>query len=233
MSDATKTELSLRDEIAISRDSVRDHAEFDLWPVQHSTFSEYLERFKDVVDGVKLVDHLKTVPSPTIIDFMSSTDALVGLFPQLPQQDRLGIAVGLKDHRTPGEKARDEGLGVHQVIGDITSSATWRKLIEGLKGRKADVIVESAWGGISVLPASGGFYAVMAQRAWDLLSQDHGILIAELENPITLSDYGINLKTQIKRLNESGIPSVVDLSGGNSAVRLERTPQSPSKLPVF
>jgi len=234
MSDITRPELSLREEIAISRERAKYHRDTDIWPEHdNATFEEYLKRFGAVLNGIPLLERLKTAPSVTVVDLMSDTKALVSLFKDLPQKDKLGIAVGLKDNRTDEEKKSDESLGVHVVAGDLTDPATWRNLNHELNGRKATLIVESARAGLGALPASGGFYAVMAQRAWNLLSEDGGILLAELENPLTLSDYGINPRKQAERLNQNGVPSAVNLgSRGNTLVRLQRNPESPSRLPL-
>ncbi|MFA6992377.1 MAG: hypothetical protein WC269_03810, partial [Candidatus Gracilibacteria bacterium] len=150
-----------------------------------SSIDTYHNWFINVLEGKTIADLLTDKEKPVVVDLMSSTGALASLFEELPQQDKLGIAVSLGDSRTEEYKAEDKKLGIVQVVGDIVSSSTWRDIKKELQGRKADLIMERALGGWNHIPYSKLLYLTLLQRAWNILADGGTILLQPPDNKKT------------------------------------------------
>lgn len=228
----------LRRDIAISKIKLSEKEKHngDRWPRYDSDFLDYLDRFREVIpSSYKVIDTLQKKTSPVVVDLMSSTAALASLFYDLPQDTKLGIAVGRSDPRDLREKTRDERLGISLIEGNIASANTWKALEKALNGQKADLIVECGGWGLDFIPASRDFHAAVARRAWNLLKSDNGLLLAQTRTAHELSEEGININKWVWQLNQLGIPSRRAEDGDEriATISLLKTPDSPKELPLL
>lgn len=239
----------LKQEILLSKEKIteREDRRGDSWNTQDSNFYDYLERFfidgksfnsreySKLKDGYKIIDDLQAKSSPVVIDFMSTTAALASLFYDLPQEKKLGIAIGRRDNRTDYEKKRDERLGIHQIAGDIMDFSTWKKIKKVLDDRKADLIVESGLLGVAYLPVNSNFYGTIARRGWNLLNPDGGLMIVQTDRNEVMQEEGIKMAEWIDRLHKVGIEAEWDTEPEDtySIVKVMRSCNSPKKLPLL
>lgn len=207
------------------------------WAVYESEIDDYILSFQDAFSERGLTDFIQGRPSPVVIDMMSSTGALASLFARLPDKSKRGIAVCLEDARDAVQKTRDEGLGIRLVTGDVMCSATWRKIDEVLNGQPADLIIERAEAGLDYLPIHKRFYAMMAQRAWRVLSREEGMLLAQMPPHRSLERYDVPINEWITILHKNSIDAVYQsftIAGYHTGyVMLIKTPDSPRDLPFL
>ena len=153
---------------------------------------------------------------------MASTAALRELFSYIPSdRSRVGIAVSLEDLRTDEQKAADRRLGLVQISGDLTKTATWREINQTFAGRKAHLIFERAEMGLIHLPKNKFFYSVVINRIWDMLDYG-GILLMQLPYLLPINEW-----VKLLRVNS------FDVNYARRALRLIRTPKSPEKIPFL
>lgn len=205
----------------------------DHWPTPTRDFRSYMEDFAEVVDKVALEDELQRLESPVVIDLMSPSDALVSLLAGLPQRDKLGIAVSLGDDRSSHERDRDQRLGIFQIAGDLSKSATWAEIRRTLVGKKANLIVEGALDGVAKLPTDRRLYGLMLNRAWSLLDNNGGTLLAEIPAWNRLDDADVDTRTWRGMLQELRIDFSYSNELGCGFLRLRKTPDSPQRLPLL
>lgn len=167
---------SLGRALKAERDKYGEHPDQRYSEVQ-SSIDTYRDWFRGVLEGKTIQQLLTGKEKPVVVDLMSSTGALASLFEKLRQKDKLGIAVSLGDSRTEEYKAEDEPLGIVQVVGDVVSSSTWRAIDRELKGRKADLILERAFGGWNHVPESNRLYLTLFQRTWGILADEGTMLL--------------------------------------------------------
>lgn len=233
-----KAATSLRAEYRRSRDFIETHfyanSGYDGWDFYGEPFSEYASDFG--TSAPDFIDKIKNTQDPVVVDFMSPTDALVDSFENHPSKHKLGIAVSLTDTRLDDDKKRrDEAINVHLVTGNLSSGKTWKEVQKVLGQRKADVIVERAYGALDLLPSHPRFYAMAITRAWDMLSTDNGLLIAQTFPLSSMKYLGVNVEGWLSRLNENGITvswqDSLDRTIG--VLCLTRKPNNPVKIPLL
>lgn len=200
-------------------DDLKRLGQLDCWPVYDSPLCEYRSFFK-AVDKTNWYDHIHKQRAPVAIDLMASTAALRDLFHCIPSdRSRVGIAVSLEDLRTDEQKAIDRSLGLVQVSGDLTKTATWRQVSRTLASRKAHLIFERAQAGLMHLPKNKLFYSAAVSRIWDMLDDSGGILLMQLPS--------IPINEWVGLLRANGL----DVNYARGALRLIKTPESPKNLP--
>lgn len=132
----------------------------------------------------RIVEFVSARSAPVVIDLMSPSNAIASLFEAANKKDAFGIAVSLRDRRKDLRKKRDQELNIHQLAGDLMKASTWDAIEKELDGRKADLILERAIGGLSCIPDSVGFYAVALNRIWKLLSDQGGVFLGQFKSRI-------------------------------------------------
>lgn len=213
------TMMSVRKELLEVREG---RYEDSFWSRYGSSLLNYEETFVLVLRGKKITDLLREKPHPTVIDLMAPSDTLADLFNQLPQSGKLGIALSLEDVRSDSTKDRDEAMSIKQVSGDITRPRTWKDLRSELKGRKADLIMERAHGGILNLPKDKRFYSYALANLWNMLDDNGGILILQ-----TFLEDGTGILAWVDLLKSQGIIAEF----GGHCLKVVRMPWSPMDLP--
>ena len=120
---------------------------------------------------------------------------------------------------------------------------TWKDIQKALDDRKANLIMERAKAGFNNLPRSKEFYAIMLNRAWQLLEPSGGTLLFELPQLGLFDSEHFNIpsvndvKKWIDLLRENGInvrsfPSHPDSSiEDTTEIRITRQPSNPQTLP--
>lgn len=229
----------LTDQIRDSRDrssSRRGHA--DYWPTNNSPIEDYDKTFKTVLKGRRIVDLVRDRAGLVVIDLMSSTDALSTLFSQLRQPNKLGISVSLEDSRSEERRLYDEGMGIRYLTGDLNMSSTWKRLIDELAGKRADLILERGGMGVQYVPANERFYGYVLNRLWEIVSENGGVILIQCPTTHTLKQTGIRFKEWVNLLQSNGV-NVVFSEGGDelgfdyASLKLVRTLESPMLLPVL
>ena len=203
------------------------------WTVYERSFSDYLEDFYQVVNGKLLIEHLQSLEKPTVVDLCSGPGAIKDLFYSLDQKNKLGVAVGLTDMRNDREIARDFSNGIQCVSGDLVDTKTWAKLRKTLNGRKADLVVESAVAGLWRFPQNKKFYAIALNRAWSLLSENNGTLLAEVPESGVLGEAGIDMPRWKGLLKDRDFDFAYEFDSGSGFLRLKRSIDSPKNLPLL
>lgn len=201
------------------------------WRVYGSEVSNYNKSFREVLNGHSLSSLLKNKKRAVIIDLMGPSDTIADLFEKFYKKSRYGLAVSLGDLRNDEQIKRDKRLNIVQIAEDIIKSSTWDEIEEKLDDRKAkaDLIMERALAGLAWLPQDPRFLAMLLNKAWELLSEDSGILIAEVP-----SRFQPEAKKMIegfrKNYNMNASAAKSDYDGG-LYIKLVKTPNSPEKLP--
>jgi hypothetical protein len=199
----------------------------DEWKMYGRNISEYEDSFRDALDFYPLKDLLKDKKNPIVIDIMSPSGALSTLFPQLSNEGKFGLALSLEDLRTREEKQGDAKLNIVQISGDILKSSTWDKIEKKLDGRKADLIMERAVDGLNYcIPKNPRLYAMLLNKAWHLLSEDGGVILAEFPGV-----YDILVWETIFALKDAESRISLRDDWGDCYLKLIKTPNSPEKLP--
>jgi hypothetical protein len=220
------------------------------WRAYGEGIGSYQTSFSEILGGKSIVDLLKDKKDIVVVDLMGPSGTLDSLFMRLGNKvKKHGVAVSLEDRRSFIRKKVDRALNVEQLPGDILRSSTWKRLEERLGGRKADLIMQRARAGLACIPNDENLHAMLLNRAWDLLSENNGVLMVqaatvwsrwETKNiETTIDTYRIMADTF--KLND------IDASVGYSlmfpkwlrflddleysAIRLVKTSQSPEKLP--
>lgn len=192
------------------------------------SIADYQKNFDRVLKKTSIVDLVRKKPKPVVIDLMSPSDMLASLFMDVPNKDKLGIAVSFRDKRTQEQIQRDEQLGIHQVAGDIMNASTWRMINKKLEGRKADLIMEQALigGGLDCIPVRGKFYAVMLNKIWHMLNDQDGTFIGEIDS----TRYGCfnMITTWAQYASVNGVHTLYDPY--RSIIRITKGPYSPKDL---
>lgn len=204
----------------------------DNWATYGSSMDEYNDVFEDVLDkGIfkLLIDR----PNPVVIDLMGPSKAISTLFPQIPQQSKLGIALSFLDKRTPEEKARDIELNIYQISGDILQRKTWKELEDKLQGRKADLVIARPVAGLTHIPIDKRILTGLISRIWNLLTENNGILLLQTRSQSEFSKKNIDIEKWIRFLKEKQIDARSSFYCISGVLSLIKTPNSPTNLPFL
>lgn len=207
------------------------------WKIYESFVGEYDETFSRAL-GTSISSFISGRKSPVVIDLMAPTFTLCQLFTfaKFFDRDRFGLAVSLSDGRTFIRKMLDASMGVHQIAGDIMKSSTWREIDSKLKGRKADLVMERAVGGLDILPINPKLYAILINKAWQILSDQRGVMLLQTPHNAVLLEAGINIQELVsnlkaKRVNVECFGLGAGTQNKRLVLKLVKTPGSPEKLP--
>lgn len=213
------------------------YAQNEIKAVVNSPIEDYEKNFRkllrnNIFDRPKhIIDLIKQKPSPVVIDLMAPSGTLASLFEKVADKPKFGLAASLFDSRNDSQKERDEKLGIKQLSGDIMLSQTWDKIENLLGGRKADLIMERAYGGFSIA-ISEKLYAILLNKAWKLLDDKNGTLLIQV--PPVEAD-SVSMGNWIKYLSKVGVNCKVDRykGGGIANLKLVKAPDSPKELPFL
>lgn len=213
------------------------------YSVYDKSIFEYQNDFNKILQEESIVYFVNEKPSPVVIDFMGPSNAIAILFSRLslfsPDKTKFGLAISLEDRRSKGQVERDEKLNIQQLAGNIMEASTWRRVKDALQGRTADLIMERAAGGLKHIPVHEKFYAIAINKAWQMLSNQNGMLLVEIPEEHILQDYNIRIREWIEYLKEKGIDSTYvsanDFHDYNNtgSIKLIRKPDSPKDLPFL
>lgn len=198
------------------------------WDTYDSSVQSYQISFRKVLEGKDILSWAQSKDTLTVVDLMSSSEAIASIFTSLPSdKPKFGLAVSLEDVRSDLQKERDGRLNIEKLDGDIILPSTWRKIEKKLAGRRADLIVERAQGGILTLPRDSGFYEFTMGRMWKMLNEG-GMLL--LETPY-LCNFSMpaDISQWARLLMINNINAIFD----DYAMKLVKTPDSPEKLPFL
>jgi hypothetical protein len=198
------------------------------WDDYGRDIADYEFSFSGVLQKNSIKDLLRDKENLVVIDLMAPSKTVSSLFKQLPDKSKLGIAVSLEDLRPVEETESDTKLNVVQIAGDIMKLSTWDKVRKQLQGRKADLIMERALCGLGCLVPSPRLYSRLLNEAWGFLSENNGILIAEV--PYV---FGSEAKKLINVLrNDHNMDASIGKSEGigRYSIKIIKTPKSPEKL---
>jgi len=204
----------------------------DKWPVYGSLIESYEDDFRPVLGSVSISSFVRRRSAPVVIDLMSPSDTLADLFMKFPNKPKLGIAHSYRDRRDKEKLDRDEKLGIKQVSGDILELETWNEIEETLDGKKADLIIERAIKGKDFITSDIRIHAVLLNKAWKLLSNDNGMLLAEVPHQrfdLLLRDKPITLFDWISFVKKKG----VNIDFNWHVLKLVKTSNSPQNLPFL
>lgn len=203
---------SLSQQIRLNRMQVKkDHRrglfkKTESWWYYGRHIKEYQEEFRGILGGDEIVNIVRDRPSPVVIDFMGLSDTLASLFKKLPKEKpRFWLAISLEDKRNKRKRKRDNMLNIEQLAGDITEASTWREINARLQGRKADLIMERATMGLAYIPIHPKFYSIAINKAWQMLSEQGGMILAQVPSSEMLHSHNIPFKKWIEYLRENGI----------------------------
>ncbi len=198
------------------------------WSTYGEHFSSYDKSFNGVLER-SIHTLLRKKKSLKIIDFMGPSGTIATLFERFPKKPMFGVAVSLSDLRSDEERKRDERLNVKQTSGDILKSSTWDQIEEQLQGHKADLIMERAHAGFWCIPVSLRLYAILLNRAWGLLSEETGVLIAEV--PTHFQSEAKRMIDSFRKNNKMDASTGKSSYDGGLYIKIVKTNDSPKKLP--
>lgn len=230
---------SFADKLERSRkDSDLRRGDPEYWKTYNSSIEDYEDTFKDILEGKRIIDFVKDKPGPVIIDLMSSTKALESLFEQLPQSNKLGVAVSLEDDRDQEAKMKDKKMGIEHIPGDLGIPETWKRLARKLAGRKADLIIERGGMGTAYIPTDERFYGYVLNRIWENISENEGVILIQGTTTHSLRQAGIRFNEWVDLIKGQGVNTVFSEGNDNlgfdyAYLKLVRTPQSPAILPLL
>lgn len=206
-------------------------AEFDSWSVINSPASDYEDSFRYLLEGRNLISFLSDKEAPVVIDLMASPAALYDLFKRLPiSVPKMGISVSrspFKQH----EKDLVRRHGIKHLQADLTSGKSWAEIKEELQGRKAHLILERGWFGLSFLPASRGFFQYACQKSWDMLSEENGTMLAQFPAVNDVGTWSKDMDSWVGRLQSGGVEAMWDFGNIHPAIKLVKNTNSPQRLP--
>jgi hypothetical protein len=216
----------------------------DDWDVYGDSLKHYEETFAPILKPETILGFIKQRPFPTIVDIMAPSATIAGFFKKIPEKsDKLGIAVSLLDRRSPYAKNRDRELNIKQLSGNIMSGSCWKKIDNELGGKKADLIMERAEGGLWCLPKNENFYLSLLNNAWNLLCENNGMLLFQVPSYIVLKRASVHVEGWLNILKKQGL----NFSYSNNkhsdndqeawldrgVLKIIKTPDSPKKLPLL
>ncbi len=196
------------------------------WSAYGDGVEDYDDSFREVLGGKDIASIIKTRRSPVVIDLMSPSDRLANLFSQVPNKRKLGIAVSLEDLRSDEKKQADKDMDIRQIAGDILKFSTWREIDQALQDRKADLIIERALDGLSLIPQYKILYGTILRKIWNILSKENGIFLFQV--PRESIDMSLWIWTRIFKEYKIDV-----LGEGSQFMKIVKTPDSPIELPLL
>lgn len=212
----------------------------DSWPINGEDIDSYESDFRYVLGGTHIVDIVKGKSFPVFVDIMGPSDTLADLSRQIPNKPKFGLAVSYVDKRSDQKKIEDEKLGIKQIAGDIMRAETWEKINKELDGKKADLVIERAVMGIEYIPKNAKLYAFLINKAYELLSDNGGVLLVQTPGEESLTKSGVDIERWVEYLNKNNINAVCKLDERRAdlpykwrVLKIVKTPDSPKNLPFL
>jgi hypothetical protein len=211
--------------------------------IDGSKIEDYDIEFRSVMRGAGLVALVRGTDAPVVVDLMASPSTLADLFQMAGVVGGIGIAVNYQHYPSV---SYDWQTRITDIHGDIALKKTWRWINLALRGRKADLVLERAIGGMENIPWDPVFYGTMLRRAWQLLNPDGGTLLFQAPPTRSLRRMGVSglVPLWMSQLNENNISAAYHSSmfgnryqgsqydGSQMVFRLTRRPESPDILPL-
>lgn len=229
----------IRKQIALNRvNGDRENFKGGRWRIYESSVASYDETFRLAL-GTSIASFVKDRKSPVVVDLMAPSFTLLDLFvssTKVSDRDKFGLAVSLEDKRSKIQKWFAKMKNVQQIAGDIMLSSTWRDIDREMQGRKADLIIERAVGGLNILPQRTKLYAMLMNKAWQILSDQGGIMLLQTPFNDTLLKIGIDIQNFVNDLRAKGIDAEVfgldnRIQNKRLILKLVKTAGSPEKIP--
>jgi hypothetical protein len=178
------------------------------WDLFNRPFNSYRQEFIDagfgyVVDQV--VDGLRRIPRPVVVDLMAPPYTLKGLRKHLGDKNMRALAVGRYDHRTHKEKLQDEIDGVEYIAGDIQDPATQDDVRTTLHPDYANFVMSVGWGGLEYLRTTARDYAGVAEMTWDILHPEGGTALLQMPPRKSLQANGVDIDGWTNSLDQAGV----------------------------
>lgn len=218
----------------------------DDWRINNSLIAAYERFFSPVLRNGGIVDFVRGRASPVVLDLMASSDSLANLFDVVGVRSGFGLAVSLLDKRDVDKKERDKKLGIKQLAGNLQRASTWVHIQRELEGRKADLIMERAVGGLGFLSADMNLCAALMKRAWKMLNEKRGMLLVQthvvfdseeedfLQEPIERIVKNWLEFLAAQKIESDYAPCVFteEVNFGVGLLKLIKSPDSPRDLPL-
>lgn len=216
--------------------SVRAQAMEQTYSMVGSKISSYEEEFREVLGSDTITSIVSRSQRPVVVDLMATPSTLMDLFEKARVPGAKGISVSYNTHPYSTHYGHHN---ITEIGGDLVKKATWRDIKAVMAGNKATLVMERARAGLSTMPRSLPFYAVMINRAWSLLDPNGGTLLLEAplvhagdRNALTSQ----NLAKWEALLRSNGISVSLQPNTYYSlrpTIRLERKKGDPPKLPFL
>lgn len=203
--------------------------------VYNSSVASYEKTFRPVLNDKKIEQFLLGKSHPVVLDLMAPSGTVADLFMKGGMRhltNKQAIALSLTDERTIFEQERDNSLGIIQMVGDLGTSKTWRRLEAEIakRGGKIDLIIERAGFAFDSLPQHPQFYRYALVKLWNLLSEKDGTMLLQLPSKINADIDFVEWETTLQR---HSINVSMDLQPNFEVMRLTKEPSSPHVLPFI
>ncbi len=203
------------------RESRKKTSSIKTWPIydsDHNAYKKHFSEFKSSIENVAKIEN------PVIIDLLSSSSAIRGLFLHTLEKDMKGISVALEDLRPDNMREIDRRLHVTHLVGDLGKPSTWDNIKKTLGDKKANLILERGYAGVAHLPQDPLYFLYAMNKIWSMLSSSDGTFIGEFIQ--------INIpKHSIYNWSEDMQKKGIDTEHGINSIKLIKHLDSPEKLP--
>lgn len=164
------------------------------WTIFGESFSSYLEDFQRVdKDGILpvMIDELVKKDRPIMIDLLAPTSTLSD-FTRTYRQGRpiRGLAVGCSDQRDDFTIEEDQELGIEYIPTDLRHFRNLDLAKDWLGEEKADLVMERGYGGLKRVHGTQGYYMEVAQRVWDMVNPNGGLILMQMLPKVINQDLG-------------------------------------------
>lgn len=208
----------------------------------------YEDTFVPVLGDETIVNFVGNKKSPVVLDVMGPASVVADLFIKIPDKlTKLGFAISLLDRKPEDEKRDEEELGVKQFSGNVLFgfAGILKKIEDELGGRRIDLIMERAVGGLGVFPKNEDLYLMVLNKVWSLLSEDNGMLLFQVPSYLDLKQKSVRIEEWVNLLKENNLNVAYynnkhsdDHAGWNrwidrGVLKIVKTPDSPKKLPFL
>lgn len=209
----------------------------ETWPYIDSEVMSYEESFCEVLGSTTIAAMVRETYAQLqrpvrIVDFLATPTVLSELS-YLSGANITGTSVSLSDNRVNWVKHEDTERGISHVVGDLADVETYRKLRRNMKGEKADIVLERAWGGLSWLPREADFYET-ALNAMLHIMRPGAVLLAQLPNPSMCRTAGLaHPLTCVNELRAQGVEKITagyDKVCNLDVIQLVKTTDIPRKV---
>lgn len=177
------------------------------WGVYDRSIRDYLKDFRkldhDKINEV--IERIKTIENPMIIDLLSGTNALVSIKEEIiANKPMRGLAVGRADNRLETIKERDKLYGIEYRGGDLNELQSLKEIQAWSKG-EANLVMSCGVDGLSFLPTSPEYYSRAITFIWNMLHPNKGVTLLQIAPSHALERNGIYMEPWLQQVQEAGI----------------------------